>query len=284
VAEQPHWSPFAAAEDWEWFEAEVDGILGRMGEDHRWREGFIEIRRGGWPHTLGIVPIGKDLHERIDRDAWPTELDRRIRDAIAAVEDRDAVPTWDVVQSQLYFRIRPLTEAPRSHMVVGKQVADDLIALIVIDDGKRVRTLDGAYVEAWGSGLKEVHDLAKANTLAAPDLVREDFTHTGGAQLTIMSTPLTTYGAAQVLWPEHWVGELGEHGALVAVPNRQICALHRIGDGPTADVLEWARDWIDAKTRVGGAISPHFYWWRSETDVVRLPDDRFAAVLGARER
>ena len=281
MAGQPHWSPFEEADDWEWFHAEVDGILTRMGEQHRWREGFIEIRRGGWPHTLGIVAIGKELRERVDRDAWPTELDRRVRDGVAAVEDRDAVPPWEVARTQLYFRIRRLVEAPRTHIVVGRQMADDLIALVVIDDGKRVRTLDGAYVEAWGSSLEEVHDLAKANTIAAPDLTREDFTNQDGATLTIMSTPRTTYGATQALWPAHWLGELGEHGALVAVPNRQICALHRIGDGPTADVLDWARGWVDARTRAAGALSTSFYWWRGETDVVRLPDDRFDAVLAS---
>lgn len=284
MAEQPHWSPFEAAEDWEWFRAEVDGILARMGEEHKWREGFIEIRRGGWPHTFGIVPIGKELLERVDRDDWPAELDRRVREGVSAVESRDAVPEWETVKRQLYFRIRPLTEAPRSHMVVGKQMADDLIALVVIDDGKRIRTLDGAYVEAWGSDLAEISDLAKANLHAAPDLHREDLTHESGAKVTIMSTPMTTHGASQALWPAQWLGELGEHGALIAVPNRQICLLHRIEDASTGAVLDWARNWVDARVRAAGAISPHFYWWRSDTEVVRLPDERFDAVLASLPR
>lgn len=270
----PHWAPFTAVDDWAWFRAETSKLLDHVGLDHRWRDGFVEVVLDAWPQKLGVVTIARELHEKVPRDRWPAFLAEQVRSQVEALREREALPPWEQAQRWLRVRLRRREDLPQSHLFLAEEFGDELAVVMVLDDGRRTRTIKPEDVERWGAGVGDVVRIASEHTLAEP-VDATQYTHKSGALGVVLAAPKNVYGATHAVWPQTRV-PVGERGALVAVPNRHVCFLHALTGEHVPDVLGWIEPWIAARHQNTGPLSPHVHWWRPGR-IVRLPHPEFDA-------
>src|SRR6185436_11145305 len=80
---------------------------------------------------------------------------------------------------------------------------------------------------------------------------------------------------ANALQLEKLLGPIGEHGALVALPHRQMLIVHKIKGDNHPEIVPPMEKMTEELHREGpGSLSPDLYWYVDHA-FVKLPDPRF---------
>jgi hypothetical protein len=176
------------------------------------------------------------------------------------------------VRERLRVRVVLGEDMPASFEVGARRpVAEDLDAVLVADLPDRLEVVSPEALDRLGLAPDEALDAALAATerdaAALPD---ERERNDEGAEVVFLRTE-SPWAASELLWPERRLGDLGEHGAVFAVPNEAVIAMHAITDARVTGVLAALAPWAGQLYFLEpGSVSPHLYWWTRD-GVRRLP-------------
>jgi hypothetical protein len=265
----PEWASFLTPEEWQAFVAEVRRALDGVGLPYRLDpDGFVQFE--GSPGQAGLVNLAQMCHAS-DRADWPELVRTHFRQLLAA-EARDTETLGaDEALPLLRLRLWPREQVPEGLDLVARPFADDLLAALVLDLPETVASVKPEQAERWGPTEDELFERAAAQTRADPDLEVARFEDEPGAAV-VWAESESFFAASRALWPEDLLGAPpGEHGALLAVPNRHLAGAHAIEDLRVVGVIQTMLGFAARRYQEGpGSISPHLYWWRAGS-VVRLP-------------
>ncbi len=196
-----------------------------------------------------------------ERD-WPRLLDHHA--AILLAHEHEPVETPEQVAGSLYLGLWQRGDLP-FEPDLAIPLADDLLAVPARDFPETVKTAGKAdQVDVWG-GWEVVRQQALRNLAG----LRSDETMTLGDEpgSRVLLSIGGYFNASRLLVLERVLSqdfgiELPPLGALVAVPNRSLLAIH-VPTGPEivaaiSGLLNLAR----GESTGQGGISPHVYYWR----------------------
>ena len=264
----PAWAGAFSAEQFAAFTAAVEAALRARGLQSTMGDGFVQLDGAHGGRVLGLTPLAEQCLSVPSSD-WPTVVDAHLAEVLdqGAAPGAGASPPLgrDEALAALRVRLDPRVEDDDA-TALRRRVCDGLSAVLVVQEGGRLRAVDEADADRWDQSSSALWERAQANTKAAQDLHRSTLTLEGGVEVTVV-TATSPVAASAALWPEDVVGDgLGPAGALVAVPTRHTLMVHAIRH---LGVVEGMRHLLPLVVRRHAEgpepLSDQLYWWHAGT-------------------
>ncbi|MEO6063175.1 MAG: hypothetical protein ABIQ99_14670 [Thermoflexales bacterium] len=243
--------------------------------------------------AFGLLNLAQ-VCRQADRDAW-RDVVRAHFDTVFAVSDGDSVLRVDVhhfesCRDMLRARLYPLDITRQSDELVSRPGPPGTLEVLVLDLPTSVRTVSRHEADAWPANDETLFEVARANLIAAGALPVTAVEIERGVQLkVIMGDPY--YAASHALFLDRYLACDLPHGALVAIPKRDVVLLHEIRTIAAVEaVTALLRITVGMHRDGPGSLSQAVYWahddvfdelpYRIEGETLRFtPPDAFLAVL-----
>ena len=256
----PHEVGFFSAKEWGRFVDVVEKALARRGLTFG-RDGTSVVVSGPEPQTLGLTNLAQVCHGE-PAGRWPGLVDEFL-DALGAAAEAEALrASIDSARAHLKMRLYPDDYAAGVDVeLAARPFAESVIAVAVLDLPTSVQTITADDIERWGVSVDEVFAAALANTRGEGPTDRDSAEVAEGVTIDVLfgDSFFTTTAVS-------WLGELveiGERGALVAIPHRHMILVHPITDAGAVQavghMIAMARRFY---VEGPGSLSQHLYWWR----------------------
>ena len=243
-------------------DAVIDHALSTLGREYDRREDHVDIKlTHGW-RGYSLDALKRRMQAR-PADTWLGIATKDLRETVELAEREDPVPEWPEAQPMLKLRMHLREKVPAS-TPLGVPFGDDVLGVLALDRGDRVTLVKLVDANHWGRPFDDLLEIARRNTRAEPGLKHERIQlKGGGGEAVLCSSEGRFFAAAQALWPETLLGEIGRLGALVAVPNPHVAMAYAIDDARTLAAIDVLAPWTQRRVAaVQNPISPHLYWWR----------------------
>ena len=270
----PEWADYMTTDGYRALLASVGAALADRGIAHRWGDGFVEVETELGPRTWGLANLAQLCHAA-PREEWEEiagdHMDKLLRTDRAG-NDLDAEQALPLLRTRLWKR----TDLPPGVPLLGRGVADDLVAAIVVDLPESLASVRPEDARRWGHSESGLLDRAERQTREHTEAELERVTEDGGTEIVFVLSP-QSFGATLALFPEE-LADIGDEGAVVGFPNRHVAVVHPLRGPVDADVIERIATWTRQAYREGpGSISESLYRWR-DGFLTRLPDPAHEAL------
>lgn len=243
--------------------------------------------------ALGLLNLAQ-VCRQADRDAW-RDVVRAHFDTVFAASNGDSALRVDVhhlesCRDMLRARLYPLDITRQSDELVSRPGPPGTLEVLVLDLPTSVRTVSRHEADAWGVTDAALFEMARGNLMLAGALPVTAVEIERGVQLkVIMGDPY--YAASHALFLDRYLACDLPHGALVAIPKRDVVLLHEIRTVAAVEaVTALLRITIGMHRDGPGSLSQAVYWahddvfddlpYRIEGETLRFtPPDAFLAVL-----
>ncbi|MGQ9902983.1 MAG: hypothetical protein ACUVRU_01345, partial [Anaerolineae bacterium] len=230
-------------------------------------EGLVRpvVRAAASIGVLGLQNIAQACRWA-DRDEW--------RDLIAAYFDSIFQPVGDDsaldvdmsdfarVRDRLRARLYPADIITHTSEIVQRAGPEGTLEALALDLPTTVRTVSRAEAEVWRLDPEDLLDIGRRNLRAAGRLTETALSLEQGARLKALGGD-PYYAASHALFLDDYLPDNLPHGALVAIPRRDIVLLHEIRDMSMVEVMNAMLQLIIPMYHDGpGSLSPYMYWRR----------------------
>jgi len=231
----PEWARFMTLDEFRVFISTVESELRKRRlffDDH---EGVVHIHVEHGTLQCGLYNIAVKCAS-VKTTAYAREVETHF-DRVLKGHEREPGPlpeSFDEVRD--YVRVRLYTNAfvaASKAQVISRQITPDLQALVVYDLGHAAASMSPEHAEHWNLSSEEVFDIAIENTNKQP-WSRGSFELRRGEAFALLDTE--GYAASQVLELDKHSPSL-QHGAVVAMPCRQILICYPIVPSTVMDAL-----------------------------------------------
>jgi hypothetical protein len=201
------------------------------------------------------------------RGGWADVVDQHVDRVLAGMDAPDPFEglTPEAARPRIYARIYEragipdLTGFPHREFAPGlvEMIALDLPDSVMVFNDERVKALGGYdQLRAWGMESLRREPVERHEVLDLPDGARFHVL-LGGSVHTASRALLMPWLAAEVAGEE-----VGRHGWLLSVPNRQQVVWHLVRDVSVIPTLQAMAGFAAAGFGDSpGPLSPHVYWW-----------------------
>lgn len=232
--------------------------LTARGLDPRAKDDAIEIQRQGSPMSLGLDNVAQ-LCLQAPSSQWGDVVHRHFDQLPLDVPVKP--PSFEAIRDSLRVRLYPADIQMGN--AVRTYITPKLIAIVVIDSPASVQGLSAPDLEGWGVSEDESYSVALERTFLEPMPAREEVRDAKGNGFTVFHGE-GFYTASHVLQLSRVLDDLPSSGAIVAIPNRHIFAVHPLRTVAAANLavggmLRLAADWHQ---RGPGSVLPDLLWWR----------------------
>jgi hypothetical protein len=246
---------------------------------------FTLTAPGGERLTAGLDNVAHMI-VRAPSEQWRGVVSEHLQTLISHAGQR---PPADFEEAAPGLRIRLFPDDTAGlETFATAALAPGIVQVLAYDLPDVALLINNSTLRQWGVGFDVALLRAAANTRHEPhDSQQVPMGET--VSLTVIEGE-SVYTASHLLWLGD-VAEVGEHGALVVVPNRHLMVTHSIAGADAARAVAGLIGIAhDAYARGPGAISWQLYWWRDGALTVlphhieanRLqfdPPDDFLALL-----
>ena len=265
----PAWASFWSGAQYTSFLELVKSELTRRGLQFRMGDGVVHVldENGGTKtNDLGLQNVAQKCRGASD-SAWPDILRGHFEQVIGTGRDEidEAMARANdlgAVREQIKLRLYPramMASLPEGTLITWP-VADDLLAVLVLDLPQSVATVGGEQRKLWSASDDELHRLALENVQRFDPPQLDDFELEPGVRARALVGE-SFFIASHALQIARFVDPT-EHGLLVIVPHRHTALVHRIA-GP--EVLKAVNGFLGLAHRMHlegpGSISDQLYWW-----------------------
>lgn len=223
---------------------------------------------GGGPlpsSAFGLQNLAQ-ICRQADRDAW-RDIIRAHFDTVFSVSEADSalrldMTDFEAIRGQLRARLYPEDILRQSDDVVVRAGPPGTLEAVVVDLPTCVRTVSRSEAALWPVSVDALHALARENLmLGGPLQVSTAEVERGVHIKVIQGDPY--YAASHALWLDRYLAEGLPHGALVALPRRDIALFHEIRSLSAIEAVTALLRIAIAMHRDGpGSLTPNVYWRR----------------------
>ncbi|MGD1892688.1 MAG: hypothetical protein ACFB15_19135 [Cyclobacteriaceae bacterium] len=229
-------------------------------------QGMVSVRLGEYPHTFSLLPLIEQGAEQSQQNKELIIQDY-VSSLIDAYHDQQLLTNADfsTVKKFLTLRLFPETaidNADRDRWIVRSDI-EGIAVCVALDLPNGFATVDKNQLAQWGINEEEVFQMARENSQTRPYEVHQQSLE-GSTELIALGggdyAANATFVLDQVV-PEH----IGQHGAVVAVPHRDMVLLQNLGEEELADYQAFIRQLhgfvLEQYNQHATPVSPHFYWY-----------------------
>jgi hypothetical protein len=270
----PEWADYMTPDAYRAFLSSVGAALAGRGIAHRWGDGFVEVETELGPRTWGLANLAQLCHAAPAAE-WDAITDDHV-DKLLRTDRAGSDLAAEQALPLLRLRLWRRTDLPPGVPLLGRGVADDLVAAIVVDLPESLASVRPEDARRWGLSESELLDRAERQTREQTDAELERLTEDGGIEVVFILSP-QSFGASLALFPDE-LTDVGDAGAVVGFPNRHVAVVHPLRGAVDADVVQRIATWTRQAYREGpGSISEDLYHWRDGL-LTRLPDPAHEAL------
>lgn len=247
---------------------------------HEVRSGEVSIKLGDYPHTFSMLPL-------IQQCATLTNEERQyliqdyISSLISAYYDQRLLAEADfsTVRKYLTLRLYPedaIDETDRERWVVRSEI-EGTVSCVALNLPTAFATVERSQLHQWNVSEAELYEIATENSQNRTYEIHQRMLDETTEIIALADADYAASAAYALdkIVPEH----IGEHGAIVAIPHRDMLLIHNLGDDEIADYQKFVRylhsfvlEQYDQHT---APVSPHFYWYyQGEYTRIRLGKDQ----------
>jgi hypothetical protein len=231
----------------------VRGLDARLDGD-----AVIIVRSGDRSMTCGLDNLAQ-LCLQVETSTW-SEVVHRHFETLLVVED--AVKPDDFATARPMLRLRLYPADMQLGDALRRRLTASVITVPVLDYPTTVRMLLGDDITAWSVREDEIFSAGAEGTWSEPSPERSPVGDPDGEGFLVLHGE-SFYTASHILHLPTLIPDLPAAGALLAVPNRHIMAVHpmRSAKGVVAAIngmIPFAWDWLQ---RGPGAITADLIWW-----------------------
>ncbi len=293
AGKSPEWASMFVPEEWAWFIATLTSDLDRRALTHRidMEAGCVHVElTGPVPNVIGLQNLAQVCRAR-PRAEWPDVLHHHF-DVAFDVKDgataEELAKDWDLAREKVKLRLYREDHLPAVPLVTW-HVSEGLVAVLTFDLPETVISVRQPDRETWPVMDEDLYEIALENVRRDGLLASNKIDVGGGASVYVLEGGGTFFAASHALFLEDYLfnrslgkdGDfVGEHGAVIAIPQRHVVIYHPIDDLRVASAIQSmlvtaANMFADGP----GSISADLYWLppeEHETDdlLVRLPCER----------
>ena len=263
--EPPHWALGLTADTYGPFIATVREELKRRGlTDAVIDEEDGVVRRG---------EVGLGLHNLAQQYAQAGRRERagvvrtHFEQVVSASEERDAVAR-SFEQAAAALKVRLYQDGYGG--AVHRPLAEGIVESLVLDLPSTVASVSDDDVAAWGRELSDLFLRAYENLDDDPPPALERLALGENDELLAYSAE-DFFVTSRLLFVEHLVSDIPEHGLVVAVPNRHVLLVYRIRDLRVVQAIQRLIPMVQGLYERGpGSLATDLYWWQAG-ELIRLP-------------
>lgn len=222
---------------------------------------------------VNLINISITL-SRLPLDDWDEQIATFVASADELIIGERQTP-WEEAEPRLRVRLYG-ADGLSGLLTPGRRLAPELLLCPVLDFPTAARVVVTEELERWGKSVEELIELGLRQTVEHEPLPEPQ-------RMPIAPVGVVLHFVANSIYVASHLARLGElvgdapHGALVAVPRRNVLMLHPIRDVTAVFA-------VDVMTRVAAQIcdagpyslSHALYWWRDSglTNVSRVDRGR----------
>lgn len=262
----PDWASFFEAKEYRDFIEAVVADLHRRSDDVEIEMGVARLGlETGEEHRFGLQNLAQ-ICNQTDSEDWAEiikgHFDGVIRSSAGAGLD-SLGDDWDRAKHIIKVRLYPYDAVVETlDGLAHREVADGLLAVLTYDLPEAVATVPRTDVDRWPVEMDEAFDIGLANVLEQDPVHTEEVDLGDGAAFTAYVGD-SFFVTSRMLAIEDLLGEGGDFGALVAVPNRHTLLLAPIIDSTASEVLNAMLMVAHHRHEEGpGSLSPDVFWVR----------------------
>lgn len=260
-------------------------------------EGLVRPQNDDATRTsvLGLQNIAQ-LCARTEVSRWPELIASHFNCIFEATGDDNAlevnVERFERVAPLLRVRLYPVDVLSQTVETVHRLGPDGTLEVLVLDLPTTVRTIARSEAARWGLAQAELFEIGRRNLRAKHTLHQRRVSVSPGVELRVFAGD-PYYAASFALLPELWLPRAAPHGALVAIPRRDVLLTHLIRNIGVLDAVEvMLRITIHLHADGPGSLVPYLYWYHQgefvllpyqiESEVAQLePPQAFDRLIGA---
>lgn len=258
-------------------DADLDALLALVAESLGYapvfsRDGSAMLLTGPRTVTVRLAGLRREAARR-PREDWPALASEHLSRTLTGVAE--ALDVCDFAQARPLLRTRVLLAADLAaagitdpSRVVGRYLNDELVELLTVGYGARVRPVRPEEVFCWPVTPGEALDIAVGNALADERLTPAPL-DLGGVTVTKL-TGYTASAAAHLRGLDSYLA-VPRDGVLVALPYPGQLVVYPVEGLNVVRAIERMRLYAHrVYTDHPEGLSPQVYWWRSGR-LVRIP-------------
>lgn len=273
----PPWASFFDAEEYGLFVEAVHADLEGRAIEFRIEDGIVHIPSEGGGNRMGLKNLAQRCHQASDRAEWKDIIAGHFDTTLGGFAEMDALDTrlesFEAMREHLKLRLYPRTmlESLPEAKLITWSVADDLIAVLVVDLPTSVVTVSTDVRAHWDVEDTALFDLARENVAQHDVPTVEDLEAADGVAMRALFGD-SFFVASHLLHLVHFV-DPPPMGVLVSVPHRHALLMHRIVDAKVVLAINALLGMTHQMHLEGpGSLSNQLYWWH-EGQLMRLPSE-----------
>ncbi|HEU5002309.1 MAG TPA: hypothetical protein VFW71_05960 [Actinomycetota bacterium] len=239
-------------------------------------KGHLVPEGGRGPHA-GLWNVGADcLRER--RSLWPEIIARHVKIGLVDPVQEFMNLSPSAVRRSVYLRLVAANSIPEGWCTYARDVAPGLVEVLNIHRREASALVSDQYLDQLG-GLEKLREWGEANLRILEVKAKgcEILVSPEGGIFRVLYDE-STFTASRILTPDRLLQQLYGStsmglGMVVALPNRNEVAVHRIEDDSLLQSIGALAKFARLQYRDSpGPLSYHVYW---------VTEDRFEQVIGA---
>lgn len=270
----PPWASFFEPLEYREFINAVAADLHRRGDVVEIEQGVARLVLGeNNEHTFGLQNLAQ-MCNQTESESWPEiikgHFDGVIRSS-AGVDLESLAEDWD--HTKTLVKVRLYSEDAVADTLGGlcyRDVADGLLAVLTYDLPEAVATVPRTDLERWPIDADEAFAMGLANVLDQDPVHAEEIELDSGARFTALIGD-SFFVTTRLLAADELLEDMGEFGAVIAVPNRHTLLISPVMDLRVVEVLNAMMVVAHHRHAEGpGSLSPDLFWCRTGKETVTM--------------
>jgi len=273
----PNWARMLGTNGFRTFVALVEGYFAdkripmRLDAD----EGVVRPGAEVFAQTsvFGLQNIAQTCSQS-NRETWQELIAAHFNCIFAASDEQNAlsidVSDFGKMRGLLRARLYPLDLLNQSVETVHRPGPEGTLEVVVLDLPTTVRTVARSEAKAWPLERETLFEIGRHN-LSQQDRLKDTVVSVQpGVDLHLL-TGDAFYAASHALILDVYLPKPLPHGALVAMPKRDVLLVHHIRNiGAVEAIGSMLQAVVGMHTDGPGSLSPHLYWHR-HGEFITLP-------------
>ncbi|HLP96431.1 MAG TPA: hypothetical protein VK168_20460 [Saprospiraceae bacterium] len=264
----PSWASWFTPEEFQHFQETVNRYFQTQNLGLTWGDGVIEIENEQFGYKqLGMVNLAQSCKQS-DLRQYPAIVTDHFETLKKArqfeVQFKEDVVDFEKIKHYLGVRLYPDSQAQRlgQEHVMGKNLSDDIYAMLVFDLPHSIMNVQPAQAENWGKSLDELFDTGLEN-------IRKNYP-VKPSQETFADFNIWFFNSDHFFTPnvvfdlENMPQVLGKQGALVGIPHRHSVIVYPIDSIKVIEAINKLIPAIYGMNEEGpGSISSQIFWYKA---------------------
>lgn len=266
----PGWASFFSKSEYQIFNKEINRYFNGLRLDYSIKKGVVNINKNelGF-NKLGLTNVAQVCKlddQKLYKEIIKEHFDSIMRTHKFEKEIDKIVNDFESVRKYLGVRLydNEYVSQIGKELVIGKEFAGDIFAMIVFDFPDSVISIKPEQIEPWNKSVDELYEIGKENIREKYpiNISQEDF-----GEFSIMFVSAEHFFTPNIVLDiENQSKLIGSHGSIIGLPHRHSVLIYPIENLEVIKVINGLIPTVYGMNQEGpGSLSNNIFWYFNNT-------------------